>query len=142
MPVLKNKEKWILWSNEKFEIVTPQNPHLSPEEGLHLKVLPKKETESSWEDVELCAETFKLAAKVCQAMEKLKLAPWFNLQANGNWGLLPGRTSRFHVHIYARRKGKTWGLPVQLPNVPGTYQNSPMTEEEREKLSRALAESL
>ncbi len=136
------KEKWILWEDEKFKVITPQNPHIPLKEGLHVKILPKTEVISAWQDINLCAETFRLAAKVCQIMEKLKLAPWFNLQANGNWGLLPGRTPRFHVHIYARKKGKTWGMSLQLPSVPETYQNKPMAEEEREKLSRTLAESL
>ena len=71
-------------------------------------------------------------------MEELQLAPWFNLQANGNWGLLPGNSPRFHVHIYARRRGKTWGMPVQLPFAPRTYHNKPITKEERENLSDAL----
>lgn len=136
------KEKWILWEDEKFKVITPQNPHIPLKEGLHVKVLPKTEVISAWQDVDLCAETFKLAAKVCQIMKKLKLAPWFNLQANGNWGLLPGKTSRFHVHVYARRKGKTWGMSLQLPLIPGTFKNPPMTEKERERLSQALKENL
>ncbi len=136
------EEKWPLWSNEKFEIFTPVNPHISPEEGLHVVVLPKVEIVSAWRSPDLCAETFRIAAEAARAMEELKLAPWFNLQANGNWGLLPGRAPRFHVHIYARRKGKTWGMPVQLPSAPGTYQNEPMTEDERRKLSEALNSSI
>jgi len=127
-----------LWSNKKFEVFTPANPHLSPEEGLHVVVLPKVEVASAWTDPDLCAETFRIAAKVAQVMEELKLAPWFNLQANGNWGLLPGNTPRFHVHILARRKGKTWGMPVQLPSAPGTYYNEAMTEKERKSLSEIL----
>ena len=132
------EEKWPLWSNEKFEIFTPANPHISPEEGLHVVVYPKTNIPFAWTDPELCAEIFRIAAKVAQIMEELKLAPWFNLQANGNWGLLPGNTPKFHVHVYARRKGKTWGMPVQLPSTPKTYQNKPMTEDERKNLSEAL----
>lgn len=132
------EEKWTLWSNEKFEIFTPVNPHLPSEEGLHVVVLPKVEIASAWRNPDLCAETFRIAAKVAGVMEELKLAPWFNLQANGNWGLLPGSTPRFHVHVYARRKGKTWGMSVQLPLAPGTYHNEPLTEEERKSLSEVL----
>jgi len=141
---LKNmeEEKWVLWSNEKFEIFTLTNPHLSPEEGLHIVVWPKTNVSSAWADPDLCAEAFKIATKVSQVMEELKLAPWFNLQANGNWGLLPGSVPRFHVHVYARRKGKTWAMPVQLPFAPGTYHNEPMAEIERESLSEALKRKL
>ena len=75
-------------------------------------------------------------------MKELKLAPWFNLQANGNWGLLPGNKPWFHIHVYARRKGKTWAMPVQLPLTPGTFHNKPMTEKERKILSEALNKRL
>ncbi|KPJ73519.1 hypothetical protein AMJ48_00985 [Parcubacteria bacterium DG_74_1] len=132
------EEKLPLWSNEKFEIFTPINPHIPPEEGLHVVVYPKTNVPSAWANPDLCAETFKVAARVAQIMEELKLAPWFNLQANGNWGLLPDNTPRFHVHIYARRKGKTWGAPVQLPLAPGTYHNEPMSEEEMKNLTKFL----
>lgn len=132
------EEKWTLWFNEKFDIITLTNPHISPEEGLHVIVYPRENIFSAWSNPNLCGESFKIAAKVAQVIEDLKLAPWFNLQANGNWGLLPGNKPRFHVHIYARRKGKTWAMPIQLPPAPGTFNNKPMTEEERRILSEAL----
>lgn len=138
---MKN-ESWTLFSNGEFEVFTPFNPHISAEEGLHIIVVPEAEVESALVDENLCAETFRVAAKVAQAMKELKLAPWFNLQANGNWGLLPGSTPWFHVHVYARRKGKTWGMPVQIPLAPGTYHNEPMTEQEREDLSETLKKHL
>lgn len=132
------EKKWILWSNKKFVIFTPANPHLPSKEGLHIVVRPKKKVASACSNPKLCAEAFKLAAKVSQTMKKLKMAPWFNLQANGNWHFLTGGPSHFHVHIYARRKGKTWGMPVQLPAKPGIFHNKPMTKKERGNLSEAL----
>lgn len=131
-----------LWDNSNFEVVTPKNPHVPTEEGLHVVVLPKKEITSAWADPELCGHAFNLAAQVCKIMEELEMAPWFNIQANGNWGLLPGGTLQFHIHIYARLKGKTWGMPVQLPLAPGTYTNDPMSEPLRQKLADALSENL
>lgn len=131
-----------LWSNDKFKVFTPSNPHLTQKEGLHVVVRPKSKINKAWEDPELSAETFKVAAKVCQVMENLKLAPWFNIQANGNWHFLTGKEPNFHVHIYARRKGETWGLPVQLPSKPGTFQHQAMPEEDQEKISEALKEKL
>jgi len=136
------EKKWILWSNKKFEVFTPANPHLPPREGLHVVVRPKKRVASVWSNPELCAETFKIAAKVSQVMKKLKMAPWFNLQANGNWHFLTGGAAHFHVHIYARRKGETWGMTVQLPAKPGTFHNNPMTEKERKNLSEVLSSHL
>ncbi len=138
---LKN-ESWTLWSNSKFEVFTPFNPHTSSEEGLHVIVVPKVIVDSALVDENLSVETFRVAVKVAKAMEELKLAPWFNIQSNGNWGLLPGSTPWFHVHVYARRKGKTWGMPVQIPLAPGTYRNKPMTEQERKDLSETFKKHL
>ena len=135
-------ESWTLWSNGEFEVFTPFNPHTSSKEGLHVIVVPKIIVDSALVDENLSVETFRVAVKVAKAMEELKLAPWFNIQANGNWGLLPGSTPWFHVHVYGRRKGKTWGMPVQIPLAPGTYRNKPMTEQEREDLSKTLKKYL
>lgn len=136
------EKKWILWSDKKFEIFTLANPHLSLKKGIHVVIRPKKRIASAWLNPKLCAESFMIAAKVSRIMKKLRIAPWFNLQANGNWHFLTGKRPYFHVHIYARRKGKTWGMPVQLPLKPGMFNNKPMPEKERNKLARVLKSSL
>jgi hypothetical protein len=55
-------------------------------EGLHIIVAPKQEVANAWQDVGLASETFQLASSACKIMEDIQMAPWFNLQANGNWG--------------------------------------------------------
>ena len=67
-------------------------------------------------------------------MEKLKIAPWFNIQANGNWGLLQGTKPFFHIHIYGRNKTTNWAKPLILPEAPKTYQNTPMPLGDRDVL--------
>lgn len=133
---------YILWENDSFIVSTPHNPHIAYSEGLHVIVSPKRKVSSAWEDVELAANTFKLTSQACRIMEDLELAPWFNIQANGNWGLLPGRTPSFHVHILGRNKTESWGKPVLLPNAPGTYDNAPMPEFDRERVIKAFKELL
>lgn len=131
-----------LWENDQFTISTPKNPHIPYSEGLHVIVSPKREVANAWQDVDLAEATFKLAAKACQIMESAQLAPWFNIQANGNWGLLPSSTPSFHVHILGRNKTDTWGKPLVLPVAPNTYQNDPMPEDDRTKLLSAFKTSL
>ncbi len=75
-------------------------------------------------------------------MEEIELAPWFNIQANGNWGLLPGGRTVFHIHILGRNKTDMWGKPVILPEAPGSYHNEPMPEDDRLALAEALKSSL
>ena len=133
---------YLLWENDTFLVKTPFNPHIPYSEGLHVIVAPKADIVTAWEDAELSGEAFKLASKVSKVINELNLAPWLNLQANGNWGLLPGATPFFHIHIYGRNMTESWGKPITLPELPKTYQNDPMTEADRELLTNVLKENL
>jgi len=136
-------ERWTLWEDERFVVATTANPHLPPEEGCHVLVWPKDPPPHAWTDPVLTGAVFELAARVCQVMERLGLADWFNLQANGNWGLLPGGTPHLHVHIYGRRRGGvTWAQPVELPKAPGGFGFAPLSEPDRARLTAALADAL
>lgn len=131
-----------LWENDTFIVKTPFNPHIPYSEGLHVIVAPKADVVAAWDDPEMSGEAFTLAAKVSKVVSDLNLAPWVNLQANGNWGLLPGATPFFHIHIYGRNKTDSWGKPITLPELPKTYNNDPMPQHDRELLINALRESL
>lgn len=136
-------ENWTLWQDARFVVSTPANPHVPPEEGCHLQVWPRQAPAHAWADPALTGAAFELAARVSRVLERLGLVDWVNLQANGNWGLLPGATPRLHVHIYGRRRGgQTWGEPVDLPKAPGQFGFSPLSEADRERLTGALAETL
>ncbi len=89
----------LLWEDGTFFVKTPFNPHISYVEGPHVIVAPKADVVAAWEDPELSGEAFKLASKVSKVISDLNLAPWLNLQANGNWGLLPGATP-FSISIF------------------------------------------
>jgi diadenosine tetraphosphate (Ap4A) HIT family hydrolase len=133
---------FVLWENNFFRVSTPKNPHIPYTEGLHVIVAPKEEVPNAWTDIELSAVTFRLASQVCQIMEKIQFAPWFNIQANGNWGLLAGEKPSFHVHVYGRNKTSMWGKPILLPTAPKTYKNEPMPESDRDVLIKEFKSSL
>jgi hypothetical protein len=105
-------------------------------------VKTKQELANAWQDPAISGAAFELAAKVCTVMEHLQLAPWFNLQANGNWGLLEGASPFFHIYVYGRNKTERWGKPIILPESPGTYKNNAMPENDRASLVDTLRESL
>lgn len=129
---------FLLWENDKFVIKTPFNPHTSYENGLHLIVTAKIDYETAWADPKVSGQVFELAARACKIIETVGLAPWFNIQSNGNWGLLPGASKFFHVHIYGRNKTENWGKPVALPKLPDTFMNEPMPELDRTILIKAF----
>lgn len=133
---------YLLWENDTFLVKTPFNPHIPYSEGLHIIVAPKADISTAWDDPELSGEAFKLAAKVSKVIRNLDLSPWLNLQANGNWGLLPGATPFFHIHIYGRNKTDFWGKPITLPEMPKTYENKSMPEHDQKLLIRALKDNL
>lgn len=134
---------WMLWEDARFGVTTSDNPHLPPEEGCHLVVWPKDAPPHAWADPRVTAATVELAARVSAVLEQLGLVDWVNLQANGNWGLLPGAEPHLHVHIYGRKRtGKTWAQPVDLPKAPGQFGFAPLSEEDRARISVALAETL
>jgi diadenosine tetraphosphate (Ap4A) HIT family hydrolase len=138
----RHRSGWTLWADGRFVVTTPAVPHLPPEEGCHVLVQPQSPPPHAWADPPLTGAAFEMAARVCRVMEDLDLAPWFNLQANGNWGLLPGNTPHFHIHIYGRRRGSTWGQPVRLPLAPGTFAYPPLPDEDRARLAAALRSEL
>lgn len=129
---------YLLWENEELIVCTPHNPHLPYDEGPIVIVKPKQDITTAWQDPKLTGRFFELAAIVCQVMEELKMAPWFNLQANGNWGLLSEAKPFFHIYIYGRNKTDRWAKPIVLPDSPKTYKNDSMPENDRQKLSTAL----
>lgn len=133
---------FLLWDDESFMIKTPFNPHTPYSEGPHLIVAPKDDIETAWDNTEMSTRAFELASKVCRIMDDINFAPWFNIQANGNWGLLPGATPFFHVHIYGRNKTDSWGKPITLPELPKTYQNDPMPEGHRAVLMESFSKLL
>lgn len=133
---------YLLWENDDFIIKTPFNPHVPYGEGLHIVIVPKADIRMAWQDSDVSAEVFRLGAKSCAIMEREGFAPWFNLQANGNWGLLPGETLFFHLHVYGRNKTDRWGKPILLPEARGTYRNDPMPEVDRERLAELFAQEL
>ncbi len=129
---------FLLWENDELSIVTPLNPHIPYSEGLHLVVAPKLDLTNAWQDEVFAGKAFELATRACKIMDEMKFAPWFNIQANGNWGLLPGGTPFFHIHIYGRNKTNNWGKPLVLPEAPKTYNNDLMPEDDRSKLANAF----
>ncbi len=129
---------FLLWENDTFIICTPFNPHLSYSEGPIVIIKPKQDITHAWQEPTLTGVAFELAANVCKAMEGLKFAPWFNVQANGNWGLLPDATPFFHIYIYGRNRTERWAKPIILPEAPKTYHNDPMPAVARDMLANTL----
>lgn len=129
---------YLLWENDEFIICTPFNPHVSYSEGPVVLIKVKADMSHAWQDPKITGRAFELAAKVCRVMEQMQMAPWFNIQTNGNCGLIDSAQPFFHVYIYGRNRTDRWAKPIILPEVPKTYNNDPMPEADRLRLAASL----
>lgn len=137
------KQHDILWQNNDFIVTAPRHPHISLLEGRHLGVFTKKSLKSAWHDCRLAAKAFALASKVAGIIIGLDLVQWANIQFNGNWGLLPGQRTNFHLHIYGRKKASPhWATPVPLPKLPKTFNFPPTPRAEINLLKKEFANKL
>lgn len=133
---------YVLWEDDNFVVKTPFNPHTTYAEGPNVIVAPQQDIAAAWDDAELTGKAFALSAKVAKVLVDDGFTPWVNIQANGNWGLLPGATPFFHIYVYGRNKTERWAKPIVIPEAPGTYENAPMPEVDRERLIAALRQVL
>lgn len=129
---------FLLWENGIFLVCTPFNPHVPYSEGPIVVVKTQQDIQTAWQDPALTGAAFELSARICQVMREYAFAPWFNIQANGNWGLLDNARPFFHIYIYGRNMTDRWAKPIILPDAPHTYSNKPMPEADRITLQRAL----
>lgn len=129
---------YLLWEDNTFIVCTPFNPHLPYSEGPILVIKTKQDITNAWQNPQLTGRAFELAATISKIMQDLQFASWFNIQTNGNWGLLPGAHPFFHVYIYGRNQTDRWAKPIILPEAPKTYKNDAMPEADRARLTDAL----
>ncbi len=119
------------------------NPHITRSVGIHIVVIPKRGLSRGFDNPEVCARAFKLAAKIAKIMiDKVKIVGWANLQYNGNWGMRAGKPF-FHVHIYGRSEtSKDYGMSLKVPRLPGTFNNKPLPKQEAKLLADAFKKYL
>lgn len=99
-------------------LLLPIRPHVSPSEGGHLIVTPRKHTPDRRGFVPAEALTVDLLTMIAaDALHAVLAADWQNFQENGNWNAEP-EMGHAHVHIYGRRRGATeqpFGEALRFP---------------------------
>ncbi|MBR4830979.1 MAG: hypothetical protein IKZ96_04415 [Bacilli bacterium] len=124
----------IIYTTENFKVCVPNNPHVSREDGGHIRIKPLyNEYESRLElPVNEAIEVMRLTMLVSEAMingmKKRGLnIDRINYQDNGNWAFLKNNKPHFHIHLYGRTKDSKrnpWGESIKFPNPDtGYYDN-------------------
>lgn len=126
MPVQsKSVNMALVFDSRNFEIVAPEHPHVSRNDGGHLIINPKTPVEDRTRlSRELAIELMKLTMVAGEAMKTVLTRRGIdigriNYQDNGNW------RHELHVHLYGRARGatiQTYGHPLAIPPTPQSFR--------------------
>lgn len=100
-------------------VLVPQRPHISPGDGGHLLVVPRRHVRdrSRLTPAEVLAlEYASLVA--AQGLTQTLGTDWFNYQENGNWSV-ENTGAHMHLHVYGRARqavAQPYGEALRFPN--------------------------
>lgn len=115
----------LIFESQNFEVITPEQPHVSRSDGGHLIINPKVPVEDRTRlSREKAIELMKLTMVTGEAMKNVLTQKGIeigriNYQDNGNW------RHELHVHLYGRARGATiqiYGHPLTLPPTPEAFK--------------------
>lgn len=132
----------IIYETENFVAEAVLKPHVSREEGGHIKISAKEIYLESRTDLtpSLAKEVFRLTMIVGEAMKLalinrgIKIVR-INYQEMGNWAYKKNNKPYFHIHLYGRAsdaKVQKWPESVYLPDRSTGFYDSfvPLNEED------------
>ena len=132
----------IIYTTQNFKVCVPYKPHISREDGGHIRIKPLyNEYECRLdlpinEAIELMRLTMLVSEAMINGMKRRGISiDRINYQENGNWAFLKNKKPHLHVHLYGRTrdsKVQKWGEALKMPN-PDTdfYDNfKPFDEED------------
>lgn len=114
----------IIFQTENFIVEAVEKPHVSRDDGGHIKISPKIRLVDRTElSPKLAIEVMRLTMIVGEAMTKGLNKRGVNIgrinyQDNGNWSVLRPDGPYFHIHLYGRAKSakiNKWGDACYFP---------------------------
>ncbi len=114
----------LIYETKNFIAEAFDTPHISREEGGHIRIVPKirlvdRQSLSPGKAVELMRLTIIVGEAMKYAMKKRGVdIGRINYQENGNWGVFKPEGPYLHIHIYGRAKKakkQKYGEAVYLP---------------------------
>lgn len=114
-----------IYETTNFKVEVVPKPHISREEGGHLRIKSKEKYFSSRMDFESneAKEVMRLSMMAGEALKRamiLRGVPIvrINYMEAGNWAAKSGKPFFFHIHVYGRAENakiQIWPEAVQLP---------------------------
>jgi diadenosine tetraphosphate (Ap4A) HIT family hydrolase len=138
-----------IYETENFIIEAPEKPHISREDGGHIKIIPKERILDRTElSPEKAKELMKLTMIAGEAMTKGMNARGIdigrvNYQDMGNWTVFKPEGPYLHIHIYGRAKSakvQKWGDAVNLPHrETGFYEDfKPLDKDDEKEIKKQI----
>ena len=138
-----------VYETENFVVEAPEKPHISREDGGHLKIVPKERIlDRTKLAPEKAKELMKLTMIVGEAMAigmnyRGVDVGRINYQDMGNWTVFKPEGSYLHIHIYGRAKSakvQKYGDAMKLPQRgTGFYDDfKPLNEEDAKEIQKQI----
>jgi len=138
-----------VYETDNFIVEAPTLPHVSREEGGHLRIKPKDYYENRCElppnkAIEIMRLTMIIGEALKEAMN-IRGVPIIRINYHdmGNWAYKTNKKPFFHIHIYGRAENaviQIWPEAVQLPDrASGFYDNfKPLNNEDIEEIKKQI----
>lgn len=115
-----------VYETKNFKVEVVPKPHVSREEGGHLRIKSKEKYFSSRMDFDSneAKEVMRLSMMTGEALKRAMTNRGIpiiriNYMEAGNWAVKTGKPFFFHIHVYGRcenAKVQVWPEAVQLPS--------------------------
>ena len=138
-----------IYETQNFIVEAVDKPHVSREEGGHIKITPKvrvinRQELSPKQAIELMRLTIIVGQAMTTIMKKRGVdIGRINYQDNGNWSVFSSEGPYLHIHLYGRAKNakiQKYGEALSLPlRETGFYENfKPLNEEDIKEIRKSI----
>ncbi len=140
-----------LYETDNFKVEVVPKPHVSREEGGHLRIKSKEKEFSSRMDLnpDEAKEVMRLSMMTGEVLKRGMISRGIpivriNYMEAGNWAVKKNKPFFFHIHVYGRAsdaKVQVWPEAVQLPSRDtGFYDDFvPLNDEDMEELKKQFS---
>ena len=140
-----------IYETANFKVEAVPKPHVSREEGGHLRIKSKEKYFSSRMDLnpDEAKEVMRLSMMTAEVLKRGMTSRGvpiirINFMEAGNWAAKKGKPFFFHIHVYGRTESakiQIWPEAVQLPSRDtGFYDNFiPLNEEDIKELQKQFS---
>ena len=147
---MENSFEKIIYETKKFKAFINNKPHVSREDGGHIRIKSKEKYFKSRTDLssdeakEVMRLTMLIGEAMVSGMQKRGIyIERINYQDNGNWAYLKEEEPSFHIHLYGRVRNsrkQPFGEALYFPDPDDKYYNdlTPLDDADIESIKKQI----